>query len=32
MQLRNYSGINTKSLALHGFDEIHDNNMMKERK
>jgi len=31
IQLRNYSGINPKSLALHGFDGIHDN-MMKERK
>jgi len=29
IQLRNYSGINPKSLALHGFDGIHDD--MKER-
>jgi len=31
IQLRNYSGINPKNLALHGFDGISDN-MMKERK
>jgi len=31
IQLRNYSGINPKSLALHGLDKIHDN-MIKERK
>jgi len=30
IQLRNYSEINPKSLAFHGFDGIHDN-MMKER-